>query len=42
MFDLQAPRRQCCEVMNGGGYGEGDVVEVRIRGCDEGESVTPP
>ncbi|XP_031103874.1 uncharacterized protein LOC116007353 [Ipomoea triloba] len=37
----KAPRRQCCEVINGGD-GEDGVVQLRIRGCNEGESVTPP
>ncbi|KAL0336811.1 UNVERIFIED_CONTAM: hypothetical protein Scaly_1956200 [Sesamum calycinum] len=37
----KAPRRQCCEVMNGSDDGKG-VLEVRIRGCNEWESVTPP
>ncbi|KAJ8899915.1 hypothetical protein K2173_019619 [Erythroxylum novogranatense] len=35
-----APRRQCCEVMNG--KKEKGVVHVEIRGCREYESVTPP
>ncbi|XP_065853481.1 uncharacterized protein [Euphorbia lathyris] len=34
----KAPRRQCCEVINS----EKAAVEVKIRGCDPFESVTPP
>ncbi|KAL7133860.1 hypothetical protein ABFS83_12G168500 [Erythranthe nasuta] len=37
----KAPRRQCCEVMSGGDRVDG-VVQVRIRGCNQQESVTPP
>ncbi|KDP35680.1 hypothetical protein JCGZ_09118 [Jatropha curcas] len=33
-----APRRQCCEIINR----ENEVVEVKIRGCNPFESVTPP
>ncbi|KAL5809271.1 hypothetical protein ACOSQ3_029962 [Xanthoceras sorbifolium] len=32
-----APRRQCCEIINGGE----DMVRVKIRGCNQFESVTP-
>ncbi|CAN0926537.1 hypothetical protein LINGRAHAP2_LOCUS35390 [Linum grandiflorum] len=34
-----APRRQCCEVINGG---EDGVVKVKIRGCNPFESATLP
>ncbi|CAA0842848.1 Protein of unknown function (DUF604 [Striga hermonthica] len=37
----KAPRRQCCEIMGGSGQRDG-VVQVRIRACNQGESVTPP
>ncbi|XP_061360930.1 uncharacterized protein LOC133304871 [Gastrolobium bilobum] len=37
----KAPRRQCCEIINGGD-GVNDVIEVKIRGCNRFESVTPP
>ncbi|KAG8376936.1 hypothetical protein BUALT_Bualt09G0115900 [Buddleja alternifolia] len=37
----QAPRRQCCEIMNGSDQRD-RVVQVRIRGCNHLESVTPP
>ncbi|KAK4833546.1 hypothetical protein QYF36_006997 [Acer negundo] len=33
-----APRRQCCEIINGR---EG-MIEVKIRGCNQYESVSPP
>ncbi|KAJ0088146.1 hypothetical protein Patl1_31822 [Pistacia atlantica] len=37
-----APRRQCCEVINGGkGTKRERVVQVKIRGCNKFESVTP-
>ncbi|XP_021289602.1 uncharacterized protein LOC110420566 [Herrania umbratica] len=36
-----APRRQCCEVINGGD-GEDNLIQVKIRGCKRFESVTPP
>ncbi|KAL0426304.1 UNVERIFIED_CONTAM: hypothetical protein Slati_2805200 [Sesamum latifolium] len=36
----KAPRRQCCEIINGSDDPNG-VLEVRIRGCNEWESVTP-
>ncbi|KAK2972320.1 hypothetical protein RJ640_014378 [Escallonia rubra] len=35
----QAPRRQCCEIMDGVDDG---VLQVKIRGCQRWESVTPP
>ncbi|OIS96315.1 PREDICTED: uncharacterized protein LOC109236251 [Nicotiana attenuata] len=37
----QAPRRQCCEVIDGED-GIGSVLHIRIRGCNQWESVTPP
>ncbi|KAG8374344.1 hypothetical protein BUALT_Bualt11G0122000 [Buddleja alternifolia] len=37
----KAPRRQCCEIMSGSDL-QADVVQVRIRGCNRWESVTPP
>ncbi|PIN17084.1 Galactosyltransferase [Handroanthus impetiginosus] len=37
----KAPRRQCCEITNGSDQRDG-VVQVRIRGCSQWESVTPP
>ncbi|XP_030450012.1 uncharacterized protein LOC115672356 [Syzygium oleosum] len=37
----KAPRRQCCEVINGTDS-MGRMVEVKIRGCNPMESVTPP
>ncbi|KAF8397427.1 hypothetical protein HHK36_016343 [Tetracentron sinense] len=37
----KAPRRQCCEIINGKG-GVERVVQVRIRSCSLRESVTPP
>ncbi|TKY65990.1 Beta-1,3-glucosyltransferase protein [Spatholobus suberectus] len=41
MRDLwkKAPRRQCCEIINGA---DGVNVRVKIRGCRRFESVTPP
>ncbi|XP_061955020.1 uncharacterized protein LOC133677173 [Populus nigra] len=36
-----APRRQCCEVINGDNR-MSSMVQVNIRGCNEMESVTPP
>ncbi|XP_027173242.1 uncharacterized protein LOC113772944 [Coffea eugenioides] len=36
----KAPRRQCCEVINGGD--RAGVVRMEIRGCSRWESVTPP
>ncbi|KAE8684796.1 ribulose bisphosphate carboxylase/oxygenase activase 1 [Hibiscus syriacus] len=36
-----APRRQCCEVINGG-EGADHLVQVKIRGCHRFEAVTPP
>ncbi|KAL2509542.1 hypothetical protein Fot_33189 [Forsythia ovata] len=45
LFDPQlwkkAPHRQCCEIVNGSNEMDG-VVQVRIRGCNQGESVTSP
>lgn len=38
----QAPRRQCCEVINGVDGPMSDFVRVKIRGCNGWESVTPP
>ncbi|CAM8925810.1 unnamed protein product [Rhodiola kirilowii] len=40
----KAPRRQCCEVVNGvdGLKRDSDFVRVKIRGCNGWESVTPP
>nr|KYP51769.1 hypothetical protein KK1_026430 [Cajanus cajan] len=38
----KAPRRQCCEVVNGPDDAKNSVVRVRIRGCRRFESVTPP
>lgn len=35
----QAPRRQCCEIINSKME---EVVGVKIRGCHQFESVTPP
>ncbi|KAK7292924.1 hypothetical protein RJT34_15782 [Clitoria ternatea] len=42
MQDLwkKAPRRQCCEVMNGAD--DANKVRVKIRGCHRFESVSPP
>ncbi|XP_073275350.1 uncharacterized protein [Primulina huaijiensis] len=37
----KAPRRQCCEIMNGSDQVEG-VLHIRIRSCNHWESVTPP
>ncbi|XP_073158536.1 uncharacterized protein [Henckelia pumila] len=37
----KAPRRQCCEVMNGSDDVDG-VLKIRIRSCNHWESVTPP
>ncbi|KAB1994641.1 hypothetical protein ES319_D13G112600v1 [Gossypium barbadense] len=37
-----APRRQCCEVINGGEGVDSLRVEVKIRACHRFESVTPP
>lgn len=39
VIDEQAPRRQCCEVINGDDKVGG--VQVKIRGCHQFESVTP-
>ncbi|KAK6146894.1 hypothetical protein DH2020_017806 [Rehmannia glutinosa] len=39
--EKQAPRRQCCEI-TGGSDQQDDIVQVRIRGCKQWESVTPP
>ncbi|XVE96920.1 hypothetical protein REPUB_Repub02eG0265500 [Reevesia pubescens] len=36
-----APRRQCCEIINGKD-GVDNLVQVKIRGCNRFESVTPP
>lgn len=36
-----APRRQCCEVINGGGS-RNSAVRIKIRECKPFESVTPP
>ncbi|XP_057801329.1 uncharacterized protein LOC131016649 [Salvia miltiorrhiza] len=36
----KGPRRQCCEIINGSDEVDG-VVQVRIRGCNQWESVTP-
>lgn len=36
----KAPRRQCCEVINGGDVD--GVVRMKIRACNRWESVTPP
>ncbi|XWS67109.1 hypothetical protein CRYUN_Cryun05aG0258700 [Craigia yunnanensis] len=36
-----APRRQCCEVINGRDVVD-NLVQVKIRGCNRFESVTPP
>ncbi|KAL3646677.1 hypothetical protein CASFOL_009221 [Castilleja foliolosa] len=38
---IKAPRRQCCEIISGSGQING-VEQVRIRACNQGESVTPP
>lgn len=40
----QAPRRQCCKIINGtqGGGVVDSVVQVQIRECNRFESVTPP
>ncbi|XP_010554930.1 PREDICTED: uncharacterized protein LOC104824526 [Tarenaya hassleriana] len=37
----KAPRRQCCEVISGGGDAE-NAVNVTIRNCNSFESVSPP
>ncbi|XP_048429966.1 uncharacterized protein LOC103941981 [Pyrus x bretschneideri] len=37
----KAPRRQCCEIINGT-KGADRVVQVQIRSCNGFESVTPP
>ncbi|KAG8375246.1 hypothetical protein BUALT_Bualt10G0080300 [Buddleja alternifolia] len=37
----KAPRRQCCEIINNSDQ-QDDVVQVRIRSCNQWESVTPP
>ncbi|KAI4356503.1 hypothetical protein L6164_000525 [Bauhinia variegata] len=37
----KAPRRQCCEVVNGDDR-VNNVVEVKIRSCQASESLTPP
>lgn len=34
---VQAPRRQCCQVING----RKGTVDVHIRDCNKFESVTP-
>ncbi|KAK1561900.1 hypothetical protein Q3G72_002722 [Acer saccharum] len=34
-----APRRQCCDIFNGTDQG---MLQVKIRGCNKFESVTPP
>ncbi|KAH6798415.1 glycosyltransferase [Perilla frutescens var. frutescens] len=36
----KGPRRQCCEITDGSDEVDG-VVQVRIRGCNQWESVTP-
>ncbi|KAL2336572.1 hypothetical protein Fmac_011018 [Flemingia macrophylla] len=38
----KAPRRQCCEVVNGPDDLKNSVVRVKVRECREFESVTPP
>uniref|UniRef100_A0A7N0RJ41 Uncharacterized protein n=1 Tax=Kalanchoe fedtschenkoi TaxID=63787 RepID=A0A7N0RJ41_KALFE len=38
----KAPRRQCCEVINGVDGPTSEFVRVKIRGCNGWESVTPP
>lgn len=38
----KAPRRQCCEIVNGGANGADSVIQVRVRGCNRWESITPP
>ncbi|KAK9289950.1 hypothetical protein L1049_008112 [Liquidambar formosana] len=40
-FWEKAPRRQCCEIINGTD-GVGSMVHVKIRGCNHWETVTPP
>ncbi|KAI3474120.1 hypothetical protein Pfo_028908 [Paulownia fortunei] len=40
-FLNEAPRRECCEITSGSDQQDG-VVQVRIRGCNQWESVTPP
>ncbi|XP_016449751.1 uncharacterized protein LOC107774652 [Nicotiana tabacum] len=35
----QAPRRQCCEVIDGK---DDSFIQIRIRGCNKLKSVTPP
>lgn len=37
----KAPRRQCCEVINGTEKID-NVIQIKIRGCHRFESVTPP
>ncbi|KAF7845460.1 transferring glycosyl group transferase [Senna tora] len=37
----KAPRRQCCDIMNGSD-GVKNVVQIKIRECHRFESVTPP
>ncbi|PRQ43178.1 hypothetical protein RchiOBHm_Chr3g0465641 [Rosa chinensis] len=37
----KAPRRQCCEIIDGGD-GVQNVVLLKVRGCNRFESVTPP
>ncbi|KAK7339686.1 hypothetical protein VNO77_20367 [Canavalia gladiata] len=37
----KAPRRQCCDIINGT-EGVENVVQINIRGCHRFESVTPP
>ncbi|RZB52624.1 uncharacterized protein LOC114395783 [Glycine soja] len=37
----KAPRRQCCEIMDGADGVNSSVVRVKIRGCRRFESVTP-
>ncbi|CAJ1800476.1 unnamed protein product [Sphenostylis stenocarpa] len=38
----KAPRRQCCEIMNGSDGMDKNVISVKMRGCHRFESVTPP
>ncbi|XP_057808044.1 uncharacterized protein LOC131022555 [Salvia miltiorrhiza] len=37
----KAPSRECCQIMSGSPR-QNDVVRVRIRGCNQWESVSPP
>ncbi|CAH9100955.1 unnamed protein product [Cuscuta epithymum] len=37
----KAPRRQCCDVVDDGNE-MGGVVQVKVRGCNRWDSVTPP